>query len=177
MLNGRLGRAWFLECTSVSFREFFSLTKTGHTLALRGSRFGGIEMPREVKKEGGTSECSCPLLPPSVVSCCEVWGIDYWDSCLGEASLGTCLLRLWKDHPLVASSWSLFIIFAPWFPLPRLAKGLALASKASACGLANLGSPKHNLAFGVKSFFGRLSALAWVLFLAWFGDSGSFTMT
>jgi len=93
MLNGRLGWAWFLECISVSFREFFSLTKTGHTLALRGSRFGGIEMPREVKKEGGTSECSCPLFPPGVVSCYGVWGIGCWDSCLGEASLRTCLLR------------------------------------------------------------------------------------
>lgn len=48
MLSGRLGRAWFLECTSVSFREFFSLTKTGHTLALNSSLFGGTWMPREV---------------------------------------------------------------------------------------------------------------------------------
>jgi len=57
MLAGRLGLAWLLECTIISFREFFSLAKTGQTLALRGSRFCGIDMPREVKKEGGTSEC------------------------------------------------------------------------------------------------------------------------
>jgi hypothetical protein len=61
MLNRRLAQAWFLECTSVSFWEFFSLTMTGHTLALKNSRFGGIEMPKEVKKKGCTSECNCPL--------------------------------------------------------------------------------------------------------------------
>jgi hypothetical protein len=133
-------------------------------------------MPREVKKEGGTSECSCPLFPPSVISCCGVWGIGYWDSCLGEASLGTCLLRPWKDHPLVTSSWSLFIVSAPRFPSPGLTKGLALASKANACGLANPDNPKHNLAFGVESLSGCHSAPAWVLFLAWFGNSGSLAM-
>ncbi len=66
MLIGRLGRVWLLECTNISFREFFSLAKTGHILALRGSRSCGIEMPREVKKEGGTSECSWPFFPPGV---------------------------------------------------------------------------------------------------------------
>jgi hypothetical protein len=34
MFNGRLGKTWFLECTNVSFWEFFSLIKTSQILAL-----------------------------------------------------------------------------------------------------------------------------------------------
>ncbi len=69
MLSGRLGWVWFLECTNVSFWEFFCLTNTGHTLVPKSSQFGGIEMPREEKNDGCTSEWSCPLFPPSIVSC------------------------------------------------------------------------------------------------------------
>jgi len=69
MLSGRLGRAWFLEWTKVSFWEFFSLTNTGHILALKSSQFDGLGILREVKKDGCTSEWSCPLFPPGVASC------------------------------------------------------------------------------------------------------------
>jgi hypothetical protein len=92
MLNGRLGRAWFLECTNVSFWEFFSLIRTSQTLVLKGSLFGEAGMPREVKKEGCTSECISPLFPPGVASHFGVWKGDWSASCLGEASLGMCLL-------------------------------------------------------------------------------------
>jgi hypothetical protein len=34
MLRGRFGGAWFLECTRISFREFFALVNTGHIVAL-----------------------------------------------------------------------------------------------------------------------------------------------
>ncbi len=73
MLNGRLGRAWFLECTNVSFWEFFSLTRTGQILVLKGSLFSGARMPREVKKEGCTSECIRPFFPPGMASRFGVW--------------------------------------------------------------------------------------------------------
>jgi len=92
MLNGRLGKAWFLECTNVSFWEFFSLTRTGHILVLKGFLFGGAGMPREVKKEGCTSECIRPLFPPSVASRCGAWKGNRAASCLGKASLGMCFL-------------------------------------------------------------------------------------
>jgi hypothetical protein len=49
ILIGRLGRAWFLEYTNVSFREFFSLVNTGQILALKGFPLVGIDMPREEK--------------------------------------------------------------------------------------------------------------------------------
>jgi hypothetical protein len=49
MLNGKLGRDWFLEWTSVSLWAFFSLVRTGEILALNGSLFGGVGMPKEVK--------------------------------------------------------------------------------------------------------------------------------
>ncbi len=72
MLNGRLDKVWFLECANVSFWEFFSLTRTGQILALKGSLFSEAGMLREVKKEGCTSECIRPLFPPGVASRCEV---------------------------------------------------------------------------------------------------------
>jgi hypothetical protein len=68
MFNKRLGEAWFLKCTSVSFWKFFSLTRTGQTPTLKNSWFGGTWMSREVKKEGWTSECNCPLFPLGVVA-------------------------------------------------------------------------------------------------------------
>jgi hypothetical protein len=76
MFNGRLGGAWFFECTNVSFWEFFSLAKTGQILALNGSLFGRAGIPREEKKEGCTSECISPLFPLGVASHCVVWKGD-----------------------------------------------------------------------------------------------------
>jgi hypothetical protein len=72
MLNGRLGRIWFLEWTNVSLWAFFPLVRTGQILVLNGYLFGEAEMPREVKKEGCTSECISPLFPPRVASLCGV---------------------------------------------------------------------------------------------------------
>lgn len=160
MLVGRLGRAWLLECTIISFREFFSLARTGQTLALNGSQLCGIGMPREVKKEGGTSECCWPLFPPGVACWNGMWGDGDCASGLGEASLGVCFFRPWKDHPLVVSSWCLGVAPAPLFPSARLVKGLVVASKARACELSGPGSPKHSWVFRVDALSFRLSVLA-----------------
>jgi p-aminobenzoyl-glutamate transporter AbgT len=49
ILSGRLGRFWFLKCANVSFLAFFSITKIGQILALKGSPLAGIVMSREEK--------------------------------------------------------------------------------------------------------------------------------
>jgi len=177
MLNGRLGKAWFLECTNISFWEFFSLTRTGHILVLKGSLFGGVGMPSEVKKEGCTFECIRPLFPLGVASHCGVWKGSWVASYLGEASLGVCLLFPWKDHPSIASTWGLLCRLTSLFPSPELANGLAFASSVCVCVPFSLGNPKWSLAFGVEPPAVSCSASGWVSLLRRVGGSNGFDIS
>jgi hypothetical protein len=53
---GRLGKVWFLECIITSFWGPFSLVSIGQTWALQTSALVGRGIPKEVKKDGWSSE-------------------------------------------------------------------------------------------------------------------------
>jgi hypothetical protein len=145
-------------------------------LVLKGPLFGGTEMPKEVKKEGCTSECIRPLLPPGVASRYGVWKGSWVASSLGEASLRVCPLFPWKDQPSVASTWGLPCRSVSLFPSPRLVNrlafvnGLAFAFGVCACAPVSLSVPKWSLAFGVRPFIVGCSASGWVSLLRLAGD-------
>ncbi len=176
MLSGRFGEAWFLECTRISFWEFFSLTSTGRTLALQYSWLGETGIPREVKKEWCISECVWVLFPPGVASDRGVWRGDWGGFCQGEASLKMCFLLPWKDQPSFKSSWSFLKMLIPRFPSPTEANGLAFVAEICAYEFDAPRIPKLNLVFGVHSASaGCLSArrdLSW----RWLGEADGLAM-
>jgi hypothetical protein len=92
MWSGRFGKSLLLMLTRISFWLSLSLDKTGQRLALANSCPGGIEMPKEVKKELCTSERVLFLLLPDAQSCVGVWVGEGGGAFPGKTNLGACFL-------------------------------------------------------------------------------------
>jgi len=104
MCSGRFGSFLFLTLTKISLCSSLSRDKTGQTLALANSCPGGMEIPKEVKKDLCISERIFFLLLPDALSNFVVWAGERGEACPGGVALGACFLPAWKTHLSPVSS-------------------------------------------------------------------------
>jgi hypothetical protein len=123
MLIGRLGRVWFLECTSTSFCKPFSLVNTSQTRAFQRSTLVGKGITKEVKKDWWSSEYVWPFFPTRAMLAHVVrWG-DWSPSGWILSILTLFFFFPWNVHPH-SSSFGIFLRKSKLsFSLFRASKG------------------------------------------------------